>query len=188
MLNDSMISQSALPQTPNLSLWDRLTQGVSSIGEKLRARFEDGVEEFHYVMDLEKLAQQPQKISLSAPAIQKLAGFLVDDSGERPMPLWEGANYFRVSEKGLLAAVTWTNENDYDYEIRVTSKGTLLERIRPTKETRMLETNDSLSMGTRGFLLKMLPEEYRRDISSAARCFQGDRLNRKKEMGTGNGN
>ncbi len=174
MLNsDSAITQRVTERAPRVSFWDKFSQGTQVMGEKLRARFADGIEEFHYIMDIEKLAMQPQKATANAAALRRLAGFLVDDSAGKPMPLWEGANYFRVSEKGILTAVPWTNENDFDYEIRVTTKGTILEMYRPKSETRLLETNDSLSMGTKAFLLKMLPEEYRREVSSTSRCFAG---------------
>ncbi len=169
--NGSMPSQLASPPTPNL--WDRLSQTITKLSLHFKARLEDGIEEFHYILELAKLAEQVQKRQRPSLSPRRLAGFLIEERGASPIPLWEGNNPFQLSEKGVLTPSPVTTEGTYDFEIRVAPKQTLFERRHPLKDTRVVDTNDMVFMGTKQFLIKMLPEEYRREMKAPVSISEG---------------
>ncbi|MCB0418133.1 MAG: hypothetical protein H6617_11975 [Bdellovibrionaceae bacterium] len=141
----------------------------SLLVQGIKKRFAAAAEAFHDTLEAEKrvavlVAERTARV---APNMQKvqLGGFVISQASERVFPLYDGLNFFSVTKGGGLTVVPAARGKDAEYKIRVIDQEVLLECQEDFDRPQSLSSNETLTLGGEAFTLKLLPGEYRVDLS-----------------------
>lgn len=132
---------------------------MASLWQKITTRFSEATEDFRF--EYQRRLQVAPVVLTSAFVETRIAAFLISEVTSEVLALQEGTNVYKVNEKGI--EPTERPQNPYerpDVTLLVTGDRVVKEEKEGTPSK--FVTNDRLVIGNRSYVLKVVPEEYRR--------------------------
>ena len=132
---------------------------IAALWQKVVTRFSEASEDFRF--EYQRRMNVGPVVLTAIHTERRIAAFLVSESTSEVIALNEGTNVFKVSEKGLER--TARPQSPYERPDLVLS--VLGDRVmKEEKEEAALKfvTNDRIVISNRSYVLKVVPEDYRR--------------------------
>lgn len=152
-----------------VTLLTKVRMKVAEAAQGIRKRFQVARQEFVDIMDAEArvVAKVKEKSQVVVPMVAKvsLGGFLVSQASNRVFSLFEGNNYFKQADGGniLPLAHDLKDISEVDYRVRVQGDELELDSPGELGKQGLFSSNDLLTLGCEPFLVKLLPEPFRKE-------------------------
>lgn len=146
------------------------SQGVSGffsrLGQGISQRFQDAADSFRF--EYGRIVTLPT-VGTQAPRLfpLRVSALLISQSNGEVVPLGEGSNIFALSDAGLRR--TDRPANPYEKPDLVLSViGDRLLKEEKEAPVEKFVTNGRVMLGNRNYVVKIIPDEYRRELKLLA--------------------
>lgn len=145
---------------------------VNALRTKLALAFRSAVESYQTTLDAEnRIAKIEKDLAWTPPRAEnrlRLTGYLIELDTQKTVPLFEGIQYYTVSKLGQLERLEKCDpvNNPFDYGLEIRLGKAVIEEGGQNIKPQEFETNETLYLGGRGYLLKLLPDKYRRTFET----------------------
>ncbi len=157
----SGMSSSQVGSVAESSFASRVGNACSAFFAKVSARFQDAAEGYRFEYGRLR-ALKTVTIDTTSLQAMRVSGLLICETNKEIVALQEGSNFFKYSDKGLLRAKR--PENPYERpQLNISIVGDRLVREDAEGAAQKHLTNDRVILGNRTYVVKVLPEEYRRE-------------------------
>ena len=160
-VNSPGISSSQVGAAAESTLVSRMGNAVTAFFARVTARFQDAADGYRF--EFGRLRKLPSlTVDVRSLQAMRVSGMLICETNKEIVVLQEGSNFFKVSDKGLVRAQR--PENPYERpQLNISVVGDRLIREDAEGATQKYLTNDRAVLGNRTYVVKVLPEEYRRE-------------------------
>jgi hypothetical protein len=160
----SQVGAKAAPIDVSRPFVDKLRNWAQVVREVTRKRFSDAGIAFLKTWETERAAQalkMPVKEDSLILREARITAVLVSPFQREAVPLYEGTNFLRVGEKGLVERIIPTNLLGADPQmIQFRMIGSEIELLQSGQEPRRCVTNDLVALGSGRYLLKVFPRKH----------------------------
>lgn len=157
----SGLSSSQVGSAAESTFLSRLGNSCTAAFSKVSARFQDAAEGYRFEYGRLR-SMKLVTIDVTSLQAMRVSGLLIGETNKEIIALQEGSNFFKYSDKGLVR--TKRPENPYERpQLNISVVGDRLIREDAEGAAQKHLTNDRVILGNRTYVVKVLPEEYRRE-------------------------
>lgn len=143
------------------SATSKFGNAVTGFVQRVSSRFQQAAEGYRFeygrLRGLKTLT-----VDVASLQAMRVSGVLICETNREVVPLQEGSNFFKYSDKGLQRSKR--PENPYERpQLTISVVGDRLIREEAEGSAQKYLTNDRLILGNRTYVVKVLPDEYRRE-------------------------